>query len=78
MIKAIGDNVAQYVTIETFAEALRRFVIDELKPELLHAGRQTPPDGRLEGPHVAPPHSASQPAVPAPSASAAADISMDL
>jgi type III restriction enzyme len=46
MIKAIGSNVAQYVTVKTFAEALRKLVIEELQPELLHSGRllsETPP-----------------------------------
>ncbi len=39
MIKAIGSNVAQYVTVKTFTEALRKIVIAELEPQLLHAGR---------------------------------------
>jgi type III restriction enzyme len=39
MIKAISSNVAQYVTLKTFAEALRKLVISELEPQLLHAGR---------------------------------------
>ena len=39
MIKAIGSNVAQYVTVKTFVEALRKIVITELEPQLLHAGR---------------------------------------
>jgi type III restriction enzyme len=46
MIKAIGSNVAQYVTIKTFVEALRKVVIEELQPQLLSAGRllsETPP-----------------------------------
>ena len=46
MIKAISSNVAQYVTVKTFAEALRKLVISELEPQLLHAGRplsETPP-----------------------------------
>jgi len=46
MIKAIGSNVAQYVTVKTFVEALRKIVIAELEPQLLHAGRtlsETPP-----------------------------------
>jgi len=46
MIKAIGSNVAQYVTVKTFVEALRKMVIAELEPQLLHAGRplsETPP-----------------------------------
>ena len=46
MVKPISSNVAQYVTVKTFAEALRKLVIDELRHELLHAGRllsETPP-----------------------------------
>jgi len=46
MIKAISSNVAQYVTAKTFVEALRKLVISELEPQLLHAGRslsETPP-----------------------------------
>jgi type III restriction enzyme len=46
MIKAISSNVAQYVTMKTFVEALRKLVISELEPQLLHAGRllsETPP-----------------------------------
>lgn len=39
MIKAISSNVAQYVTIKTFVDALRKLVISELEPQLLHAGR---------------------------------------
>jgi len=39
MIKAISSNVAQYVTVKTFVEALRKMVISELQPQLLHAGR---------------------------------------
>jgi type III restriction enzyme len=39
MIKAIGSNVAQYVTVKTFVEALRKLVISELEPQLLHPGR---------------------------------------
>jgi type III restriction enzyme len=39
MIKAISSNVAQYVTVKTFVEALRKLVITELEPQLLHAGR---------------------------------------
>ncbi len=38
MIKAISSNVAQYVTVKTFVEALRKLVISELEPQLLHAG----------------------------------------
>jgi type III restriction enzyme len=46
MIKAISSNVAQYVTVRTFVEALRKLVVAELEPQLLHAGRllsETPP-----------------------------------
>ena len=46
MIKAISSNVAQYVTVKTFVEALRKMVITELSPELVDAGRplsETPP-----------------------------------
>jgi type III restriction enzyme len=46
MIKAISSNVAQYVTVKTFVEELRKLVISELEPQLLHAGRllsETPP-----------------------------------
>ena len=46
MIRAISSNVAQYVTVKTFSEALRKVVISELEPQLLHAGRplsETPP-----------------------------------
>jgi len=40
MVKAIGSNVAQYVTIKTFAEALRKLVVEELKPQILEEGRK--------------------------------------
>ena len=46
MLKAISSNVAQYVTIKTFVEALGELVLSELEPQLLHAGRalsETPP-----------------------------------
>ena len=46
MVKAINSKVAQYVTVKTFAEALRKLVIEELQPQLLNAGRLlsgTPP-----------------------------------
>jgi type III restriction enzyme len=39
MIKAISSNVAQYVTVKTFVEVLRKVVISELEPQLLHPGR---------------------------------------
>ena len=46
LLKAISSNVAQYVTIKTFVEALRKLVVAELEPQLLHPGRElseTPP-----------------------------------
>jgi len=46
MIKAISSNVAQYVTVKSFVEALRKLVISELEPQLLNVGRplsETPP-----------------------------------
>ncbi len=46
MVKAIGTNVAQYVTVDVFAKALRKLVIAELEPTLMDKGRplsQTPP-----------------------------------
>jgi type III restriction enzyme len=39
MIKAISSNVAQYVTVKTFVEALRNMVVAQLEPQLLHPGR---------------------------------------
>jgi type III restriction enzyme len=39
MIKAISSNVAQYVTLKSFVYELRKLVVEELKPELLDAGR---------------------------------------
>lgn len=46
MIRAISSNVAQYVTVKTFVQALRALVVEELRPTLLHKGRKlsdTPP-----------------------------------
>jgi type III restriction enzyme len=46
MIKAISSNVAQYVTVKSFVEALGKLVVSQLEPQLLHAGRylsETPP-----------------------------------
>ena len=40
LIKAIGTNVAQYVTVKTFVEALHSLVIEKLEPHLLNAGRK--------------------------------------
>jgi type III restriction enzyme len=39
MIEAISSNVALYVTVKTFVDALRKLVIAELEPQLLHSGR---------------------------------------
>lgn len=39
MVKAVGSNVAQYVTVKTFVEALRKIAVSELEPQLLDAGR---------------------------------------
>lgn len=39
MVRAISTPVASYLTIKTFAEALRGLVIDELTPTLEEAGR---------------------------------------
>ncbi len=46
MIKAIASNVAQYVTVKSFVSALRDVLVEQLTPQLLHAGRalsETPP-----------------------------------
>lgn len=46
MIRAISSNVAQYVTVKTFVQALRALVVEQLEPEILNAGRRlsdTPP-----------------------------------
>jgi len=40
MIKAISTSVAQYVTIKTFAAALKSLVVEELSPELEGEGRK--------------------------------------
>ena len=40
MVKAISSNVAQYVTVKTFVTELRKIVVEELAPQLLHAGRK--------------------------------------
>ncbi|MGH2376964.1 MAG: DEAD/DEAH box helicase family protein [Candidatus Limnocylindria bacterium] len=40
MIKAIANNVAQYVTVKTFVQALRVRIVEELAPQLVHAGRK--------------------------------------
>jgi type III restriction enzyme len=46
IVKAISTSVAQYVTVKTFAAALRGLVVEELTPSLEGEGRklsQTPP-----------------------------------
>ncbi len=40
MVKAISSNVAQYVTVKTFVQELRKVVVEELQPRLLDAGRR--------------------------------------
>ena len=40
MVKAIGSNVAQYVTVKTFVQELRKMVVQELEPQLLESGRR--------------------------------------
>jgi type III restriction enzyme len=40
MVKAVGSNVAQYVTVKAFAQALRAVLVEELQPQLLNAGRR--------------------------------------
>ena len=45
-IKALNTNVAQYITVQTFAKALRPLVVEEMTPQLLSEGRklsETPP-----------------------------------
>jgi type III restriction enzyme len=42
MVKAIGNNVVQYVTVKTFTAALRDLVVQELEPTLLNVGRSLP------------------------------------
>ena len=46
ILKAIGTNVAQYVTVQIFVKALRPLVVEELTPGLVDKGRSlslTPP-----------------------------------
>ena len=40
MLKAIASNVAHFITVKTFAQALRGLVIEELTPQLTHEGRK--------------------------------------
>lgn len=45
-VRALNSNVAQYVTVQTFAKALRPLVVEEMEPQLLSEGRklsETPP-----------------------------------
>ena len=56
ILKAINSNVAQYVTVKTFLNALRPLVVEELEPRLLGEGR------KLSG---TPPFPYSRPTVPA-------------
>ena len=39
MIRAISSNVAQYVTVKSFVQALRALVVEELQPSVLNSGR---------------------------------------
>ena len=46
MVKAISSNVAVYVTVKVFDDALKKLVVEELLPQLINAGRplsETPP-----------------------------------
>jgi len=46
ILNAINSNVAQYVTVQTFAKALRPLVVEEMQATLVHPGRplsETPP-----------------------------------
>jgi type III restriction enzyme len=40
MVKAISSNVAQYVTVKTFVNALREVVVEKMEPRLLDSGRR--------------------------------------
>src|SRR5208283_5336747 len=39
MVKAISSNVAVYVTVKLFDDALKKLVVEELLPQLVNAGR---------------------------------------
>ncbi|MCX5644552.1 MAG: DEAD/DEAH box helicase family protein [Phycisphaerae bacterium] len=39
ILRAINSNVAQYVTVQVFAKALRPLAVEQLHPELVHPGR---------------------------------------
>lgn len=46
VVRAVNTNIVQYVTVQTFVKALRPLVVEELRPQLLGAGRrlsETPP-----------------------------------
>jgi type III restriction enzyme len=40
MVKAVGSNVAQYVTVKTFVHELRKVLVEQLEPQLLNTGRR--------------------------------------
>lgn len=40
LVRAISTSVAQYVTVKTFAQALRGLVVEEFTPQLLGEGRK--------------------------------------
>ncbi len=40
MVKAIGSNVAQYVRVKRFVDALGKRMIEALEPKLIDAGRR--------------------------------------
>ena len=39
-VRALNSNVAQYVTVQTFAKALRPLVVEEMEPQVLSEGRK--------------------------------------
>jgi type III restriction enzyme len=46
MLKAINNNIAQFVTVREFVKALHTVIVQELEPKLMNAGRklsETPP-----------------------------------
>jgi type III restriction enzyme len=40
MVKAVSSNVAQYVTVKTFVQELRKVLVEGLEPQLLNVGRR--------------------------------------
>jgi type III restriction enzyme len=76
MVKAISSNVAQYVTVRTFVQALRKLVVEELQPQLLNAGRRLSetPKFPWSRPTVAPPRACST-WYPAPTSSSRSSLS---